>query len=158
MPVPCILPDNASPSPKPRRERPTLASGLLCAGILCLSFTAHAADDNKAQLKSIQQDIANKEKSVRSQKIQRSNLLDQLQSQEKSLLRPAGNYVRRKPRLKVLTAISRPLPDQSHNWNNARPGKKVFLHNSWTQHFARDNTVVLNCCSVVKLVSEMTGY
>lgn len=83
MPVPCILPDNASPSPKPRRERPTLASGLLCAGILCLSFTAHAADDNKAQLKSIQQDIANKEKSVRSQKIQRSNLLDQLQSQEK---------------------------------------------------------------------------
>ncbi|GAA0491220.1 murein hydrolase activator EnvC [Tatumella punctata] len=48
-----------------------------------MSFTAHAADDNKAQLKSIQQDIANKEKSVRSQKIQRSNLLDQLQSQEK---------------------------------------------------------------------------
>lgn len=44
---------------------------------------ARADDDNKAQLKSIQQDIADKEKSVKLQKQQRSALMSQLQSQEK---------------------------------------------------------------------------
>ncbi|HAT24767.1 MAG TPA: murein hydrolase activator EnvC, partial [Pantoea septica] len=44
---------------------------------------AHSADDSKSQLKSIQQNIAEKEKSVKAQKLARSKLLDQLQSQEK---------------------------------------------------------------------------
>lgn len=77
------LPDAAFHSSKKRWKGSLLATGLLYAGCLCFSFAASAADDNKAQLKSIQQDIADKEKSVRAQKIQRSNLLDQLQSQEK---------------------------------------------------------------------------
>ncbi|HBQ79226.1 MAG TPA: murein hydrolase activator EnvC, partial [Erwinia persicina] len=41
------------------------------------------AEDNKSQLQTLQQDIAAKEKSVQRQKQQRSQLLDQLQSQEK---------------------------------------------------------------------------
>ena len=82
-PVTCISPDIAILHRHRGRELPKLASCLLYAGILCLPLALHAADDNKAQLKSIQQDIANKEQSVRTQKIKRSNLLDQLQSQEK---------------------------------------------------------------------------
>ncbi|MEG3110592.1 murein hydrolase activator EnvC [Pantoea sp. T14] len=61
----------------------TLSFSLLCAGALLLPVTAQSADDNKSQLQSIQQDIAEKEKIVKAQKVQRSKLLDQLQSQEK---------------------------------------------------------------------------
>jgi septal ring factor EnvC (AmiA/AmiB activator) len=61
----------------------TLSLSLLCAGALMLPVTAKSADDNKSQLQSIQQNIAEKEKSVHAQKVQRSKLLDQLQSQEK---------------------------------------------------------------------------
>lgn len=61
----------------------TLSFSLLCAGVLLLPVAAHSADDSKSQLKSIQQNIAEKEKSVKAQKIARSKLLDQLQSEEK---------------------------------------------------------------------------
>ena len=61
----------------------TLSFSLLCAGALLLPVTARSADDNKSQLQSIQQNIAEKEKIVKAQKVQRSKLLDQLQSQEK---------------------------------------------------------------------------
>lgn len=61
----------------------TLSASLFCAGILLMPFSSRAAQDNTSQLKSIQQDIAEKEKSVQLQKQQRSKLLDQLQSQEK---------------------------------------------------------------------------
>jgi septal ring factor EnvC (AmiA/AmiB activator) len=60
-----------------------ISLSLLLAGTLLMPAAARSADDNKTQLKSIQQDIAEKEKSVKAQKLQRSKLLDQLQSQEK---------------------------------------------------------------------------
>ncbi|CUU22321.1 Murein hydrolase activator EnvC [Duffyella gerundensis] len=62
-----------------------LCASLVCAGALLWSLPSQAADDNKSQLKSIQQDIAEKEKSVKQQKLQRSKLLEQLQSQEKTV-------------------------------------------------------------------------
>lgn len=61
----------------------SLSLSLLCVGVLLLPAAALSADDSKSQLKSIQQNIAEKEKSVKAQKVQRSKLLDQLQSQEK---------------------------------------------------------------------------
>ncbi|MFS2225262.1 murein hydrolase activator EnvC [Pantoea sp. B65] len=63
----------------------TLSASVLCAGVLLLPVYSQAADDNKSQLQSIQQDIAEKEKSVKLQKQQRSQLLTQLQSQEKAI-------------------------------------------------------------------------
>lgn len=60
-----------------------LSLSLLCAGALLLPAAAVSAEDSKSQLQSIQQNIAEKEKSVKAQKLQRSKLLDQLQSQEK---------------------------------------------------------------------------
>ncbi|QKJ89044.1 murein hydrolase activator [Paramixta manurensis] len=71
---------------RPLRSRlSTLTASAVCAGVLLLPFYTAAADDSKSQLKSIQQDIAAKEKSVKQQKVQRSKLLDQLQSQEKTI-------------------------------------------------------------------------
>nr|WP_160251129.1 murein hydrolase activator EnvC [Mixta theicola] len=67
------------------RSLSALSACLLCAGALLLPLYTHAAEDNKSQLKSIQQSIAEKEKSVRLQKLQRSKLLDQLQTQEKAI-------------------------------------------------------------------------
>lgn len=61
----------------------SLSASVLCAGLLLLPAASQAADDNKSELKNIQQNIAAKEKSVQLQKQQRSKLLEQLQSQEK---------------------------------------------------------------------------
>ncbi|MDW8847895.1 murein hydrolase activator EnvC [Erwinia sp. MMLR14_017] len=61
----------------------TLSASVLCAGLLLSPFASSAADDNKSQLSSLQQDIAAKEKRVLQQKQQRSALLAQLTSQEK---------------------------------------------------------------------------
>lgn len=58
-------------------------SALLVCGVLLVQPRYSLADDNKDQLKNIQQSIAEKEKSVKAQKLQRGSLLDQLQSQEK---------------------------------------------------------------------------
>lgn len=69
--------------PPLRASLSALAVSAFCTGALLFSFSASAAEDNKSQLQTLQQDIAAKEKSVQRQKQQRSQLLDQLQSQEK---------------------------------------------------------------------------
>ncbi|AKJ43543.1 murein hydrolase activator EnvC [Pragia fontium] len=62
---------------------------LICAGILCAStflysYPAHS-DDNKQQLNTVLQDIAEKEKNVKQQQKQRETLQAQLQEQEKTI-------------------------------------------------------------------------
>lgn len=63
--------------------RPLFCASALCAGVLLCPPYAQA-DDN-AKLKSIQQDIANKERAVRQQQQQRSVLLAQLKQQEEAI-------------------------------------------------------------------------
>lgn len=63
--------------------RPLFCASALCAGVLLCPLNAHA-DDN-AKLKSIQQDIATKERAVRQQQQQRSVLLAQLKQQEQAI-------------------------------------------------------------------------
>lgn len=60
-----------------------LVSCLFYAGIASCPVTGYSADSNKAELRSIQQDIAAKEKQVQAKKAQRSELLGRLESQEK---------------------------------------------------------------------------
>lgn len=59
-------------------------AGLFCAGALSLPFPSLAAD-NQQQLKTLQQSIAEKEKSVHQQQQQRGRLLTQLKQQEISI-------------------------------------------------------------------------
>lgn len=60
--------------------RPLLCASAFSAGALLCAFSAHA--DDRDQLKSIQADIAAKERDVRQQQQQRSGLLAQLKAQE----------------------------------------------------------------------------
>lgn len=83
---------SALPNKLMRRAWSALYASVFCAGVLLLPLSSHAADapaaktaDNKTQLKTIQQDIAEKEKSVQQQKQQRSALLDQLKQQENTI-------------------------------------------------------------------------
>lgn len=83
---------SALPNKLMRRPWSALYASVFCAGVLLLPLSSHAADapaaktaDNKTQLKTIQQDIAEKEKSVQQQKQQRSALLDQLKQQENTI-------------------------------------------------------------------------
>ncbi|CNF27809.1 murein hydrolase activator EnvC [Yersinia mollaretii] len=70
-----------------------LYASVFCAGVLLLPLSVSAADtpattktaENKNQLKTLQQDIAEKEKSVQQQKQQRSSLLNQLKQQENTI-------------------------------------------------------------------------
>ncbi|MGP2427602.1 murein hydrolase activator EnvC [Yersinia sp. 2538 StPb PI] len=76
-----------------RRPWSALYASAFCAGVLLLPLSGTAADapvtaktaQSKDQLKTIQQDIAEKEKSVQQQKQQRSSLLDQLKQQENTI-------------------------------------------------------------------------
>lgn len=61
----------------------SLVSCLFYAVVSCCPITGYSADSNQAQLRSIQQDIAAKEKQVKAKKAQRSELLGRLESQEK---------------------------------------------------------------------------
>ena len=58
-------------------------ASVLSAGVLLCPSISHA--DDRAELKSIQQDIATQERAVRQQQQQRSTLLAQLQAQEKAI-------------------------------------------------------------------------
>ncbi|MGK7247340.1 murein hydrolase activator EnvC [Buttiauxella agrestis] len=63
--------------------RPMIYASVLSAGVLLCPSISHA--DNRAELKSIQQNIATQERAVRQQQQQRSTLLAQLQAQEKAI-------------------------------------------------------------------------
>ncbi|MFU9136386.1 murein hydrolase activator EnvC [Erwinia tasmaniensis] len=88
----------------------TLSACVLCAGFLLLPAPGRAADDNKSQLSSLQQDIARKEKSVQQQKQQRSKLLDQLQSQEKIIAQASRQL--RETQI-ILTGLNKEIADLS---------------------------------------------
>jgi len=63
--------------------RPLFCASALSAGVLLCVFPAHA--DDRDQLKSIQADIASKERAVRQQQQQRATLLAQLKAQEEAI-------------------------------------------------------------------------
>ncbi|WP_330998781.1 murein hydrolase activator EnvC [Intestinirhabdus alba] len=67
---------------KPRRfsVRPLIYASVVSAGVLLCAFSSHA--DERDRLKSIQADIAAKERAVRQQQRQRAELLVQLKAQE----------------------------------------------------------------------------
>lgn len=68
-----------------------MCASVFCAGVLLLPLAGQAAEDNKSQLKDIQQSIAEKEKAVKQQQQQRSSLQDQLRQQEKPSPKPAAS-------------------------------------------------------------------
>ncbi|CAM3970966.1 murein hydrolase activator EnvC [Serratia silvae] len=74
------LPERSAP-----RKLTTICASVFFAGALLLPFTGNAAEDNKSQLKNIQQSIAEKEKAVKLQQQQRSSLQNQLKLQEKTI-------------------------------------------------------------------------
>lgn len=80
---------NSGSQPLPERSAPrkltTICASVFFAGALLLPFTSNAAEDNKSQLKDIQQSIAEKEKAVKQQQQQRSSLQNQLKLQEKTI-------------------------------------------------------------------------
>ncbi|WP_413726860.1 murein hydrolase activator EnvC [Sodalis sp. RH16] len=75
--------ENGSRGPFPTLKHHVYAS-LFYAGVMLLPIAGHA-DDNKQQLKTLQQNIAEKEKSVQQQQQQRGTLLSQLKKQEESI-------------------------------------------------------------------------
>lgn len=107
-----ISPETGSCQHPLSRKLLPLVMSLLYAGIVCFPLPGQTADDSKAQLNSIRQDIADKEKRVRTQKIQRSNLLDQLQSQEKVIAQASRQL--RQTQL-TLDGINRDIDDLARN-------------------------------------------
>lgn len=93
-----------SPTPAAFRMLPILCASVLYAGAWFSSFPTQAADDNKQQLKSIQQNIAEKEKAVKQQQQQRSSLQDQLKAQEKIIAQASRSLRETQSELATLSA------------------------------------------------------
>lgn len=85
--VPCSVHAQGSSTGK----SPLHALLAICISAVCVGAfawpTLGLGADNQQQLKTLQQDIAEKEKRVQEQKQQRSALLSQLQQQEQSIAR-----------------------------------------------------------------------
>ncbi len=69
---------------RPVALKHAIVISVLCAGVMLAPGCSYAAD-NKEQLKTLQQSIADKEKNVQQQKKQRGSLLAQLKQQEQSI-------------------------------------------------------------------------
>ncbi|MGM3173663.1 murein hydrolase activator EnvC [Dickeya lacustris] len=74
----------SAPLPPGRDNLLIRCASVLCIGMLLLPCPGRS-EDNQQQLKSLQQDIAEKEKSVRAQQQRRGTLLAQLKQQEQSI-------------------------------------------------------------------------
>jgi septal ring factor EnvC (AmiA/AmiB activator) len=82
--------------------RQNICASVLFTGVMLLPFISHA-DDNKQQLKTVQQSIADKEKSVQQQRRQREALLKQLKQQEQSIAQSSGTLRETQASLASLT-------------------------------------------------------
>ncbi|WP_410012730.1 murein hydrolase activator EnvC [Sodalis sp. C49] len=69
------------PQRRPSARKLTMYASIIFAGVMLLPASSHA-EDNKEQLKTLQQSIAEKEKNVHLQQQQRGKLLGQLKQQE----------------------------------------------------------------------------
>lgn len=117
--VPCKVPAQDPSSGK----SPLHALLAICISAVCVGAfawpTLGLGADNQQQLKTLQQDIAEKEKCVQEQKQQRSTLLNQLQQQEQSIARASrqlpdttGTLATLSEELKVLAASITKLESQ----------------------------------------------
>ncbi|UYU31753.1 murein hydrolase activator EnvC [Siccibacter colletis] len=82
--------------------RPLIYASALSAGVLLCAIPAHA--DDRDQLKSIQQDIAEKERAVRQQQQQRGKLQEQLKSQDQAIAAASRQLRETEATLKQLNA------------------------------------------------------
>lgn len=89
--VPSIVTQDANPGREPLsgcsvfRKLSLFCASVFCAVALLLPLLSSAAEDNKSQLKGIQQSIAEKEKEVKQQQQQRDSLQEQLKRQEETI-------------------------------------------------------------------------
>ena len=82
--------------------RPLIYASALSAGVLLCAIPAHA--DDRDQLKSLQQDIAEKERAVRQQQQQRGKLQEQLKSQDQAIAAASRQLRETEATLKQLNA------------------------------------------------------
>ncbi|MFT8210440.1 MAG: murein hydrolase activator EnvC [Symbiopectobacterium sp.] len=89
--APCSVPVQGSTSDSGSGKSPLHALLAICISAVCVGAfvwpTIGFGADNQQRLKTLQQDIAEKEKRVQEQKQQRGTLLNQLQQQEQSIAR-----------------------------------------------------------------------
>ncbi|WNN50562.1 murein hydrolase activator EnvC [Siccibacter colletis] len=82
--------------------RPLIYASALSAGVLLCAIPAHA--DDRDQLKSLQQDIAEKERAVRQQQQQRGKLQEQLKTQDQAIAAASRQLRETEATLKQLNA------------------------------------------------------
>ncbi len=100
---------------------------LFYAGAILWMPASVAIDGHQAQLRSIQQEIANKEKRVQLQKQQRSNLMAQLQNQEKTIAEAASQLRKMQKMLKQLSAGITTLTDAISKLEQQQKQQKALL-------------------------------
>lgn len=118
--------------------RPLFYASVLSAGVLLCAFSAHA--DDRDQLKSIQADIAAKERDVRQQQQQRASLLAQLKAREEAISAAARKLRETQSTLDQLNAQIDEMNASIAKLEQQKPARSVISPRSWTPLSARANT------------------
>ncbi|VTP68589.1 Septal ring factor [Serratia rubidaea] len=127
-----LLPQRVAP-----RKLTTLCASVLYAGVLLLPLSGHAADDNKSQLKDIQQSIAEKEKAVKQQQQQRSSLQDKLRQQEKTIAQASRSLRSTQSTLTTLGKDISGLNASIAKLQKQQTNSKTSCPDSWTPRSVR---------------------
>lgn len=111
---------------------------MISAGVLLCAFSAHA--DERDQLKSIQADIAAKERAVRQQQQQRSTLLAQLKAREQAIAVAARQLRETQNSLAQLNAQIAEMNAALAKLEKQRAAQERSSPPNWTPRFVRVST------------------
>lgn len=136
--------------------RPLLCASALSAGVLLCAASAHA--DDRDQLKSIQADIAAKERAVRQQQQQRATLLAQLKKQEEAISAAARKL---RETQNTLAQLNKQIDEMNASIAklsvSAMPRSGTLLH-SLMLLSVRVSTQAFSLSSAVKRASVVSVY
>ena len=118
--------------------RPLFYASALSAGVLLCAASAHA--DDRDQLKSIQADIAAKERAVRQQQQQRASLLAQLKQQEEAISAAARKLRETQNTLSQLNKQIDEMNASIAKWNVSAMRRNVILRRNLMPHSAGEHT------------------
>lgn len=152
---------NSGSQPLPERSAPrkltTLCASVFFAGALLLPFTSNAAEDNKSQLKDIQQSIAEKEKAVKQQQQQRSSLQNQLKLQEKTIAQASRSLRDTQGTLDILGKDIAGLNTSIAKLQTQQSTQQEILAKQLDAAFRQGNTAPCNWCSAVRKPSAVSA-
>ncbi len=135
--------------------RSVLYASALSAGVLLCASSAHA--DDRDQLKSIQADIAARQRAIKQQQQQRASLLAQLKAQEEAIAAAARKLRETRDSLNQLNKQIDEMNAALAKLERQRASQERNLAAQLDAAFRRGRIPASRWCSAVKRASAISG-